>query len=256
MTSLPANQPLVSVIMPAYNAEETICESIESLIAQNWLHWELILVVDCKSSDDTLSLAQEYASKEPRIRIVSDLPCGGCSYNRNQAILSAGGAFIAFLDSDDVWLPEKLARQVGFMEITGCDFSYTGYSHMDWTGKPLPRVIRPPARLTYDDLLHDNLIGCLTAMIRKSSFPKIEFVDFLHEDYILWLSLLKKTSAQGLSEPLAVYRVAPNSRSGNKLRAAWKRWCILRDFEGVRLVRALSLFFNYAFRALIKRAQA
>jgi len=247
-------QPLVSIVMPAYNVERTMEQSIQSALAQTWPHWELLLVVDCKSADSTRSIAEAHAGRDPRIQLISDLPRGGCVFNRNHAIKQARGDFIAFLDSDDLWLPEKLEKQVAFMQQSSCDLSYTGYAQMDWQGTPLPHVIRPPARLTYDDLLRDNLLGCLTAMIRRARFPDIEFVEFLHEDYILWLRLLRETTAQGLPEPLAVYRVAASSRSGNKVRAAWKRWCILRDFEKLPLHRALPLFAHYAVTALKKRA--
>lgn len=245
---------LVSIVMPAYNAENTLEESIHSVLAQTWQHWKLLLVVDRNSRDRTRAIAENAAAREPRIHLITDLPEGGCVYNRNQAIRHARGDFLAFLDSDDIWLPEKLSRQVAFMESTGCDLSYTGYAQMDWHGNRLPQVITPPSRLTYEDLLDDNQLGCLTSMIRLSKFPKIEFVDFLHEDFILWLRLLRETVAQGIPETLAVYRMAPHSRSGNKLKAAQARWRILRDFEHLPLKRALPCFIRYALRALRKRS--
>lgn len=244
----------VSIVMPAYNAEHTLEESIQSVVAQTWPHWKLLLVVDRNSSDRTRDIAEAAAGREPRIQLITDLPQGGCVYNRNHAITQACGDFLAFLDSDDIWLPEKLARQVDFMEATGCDLSYTGYARMDWHGNRLPQVITPPPRLTYDDLLNDNLLGCLTSMIRLSRFPRVEFVDFLHEDFILWLRLLRETVAQGIPDTLAVYRMAPHSRSGNKLRAAHARWRILREFEHLPLRRALPCFARYAIGALCRRS--
>jgi teichuronic acid biosynthesis glycosyltransferase TuaG len=244
---------LVSIIMPAYNAEKTLKEAVDSVMAQTWRDWELLLVADKNSSDRTTEIASSYASREPRVKLVSGLSQGGCVYNRNQAIQRATGDFLAFLDSDDLWLPEKLERQLAFMERTGCDLSYSGYAQMNWSGQRLPHVVTPPPRLTYDDLLNDNLLGCLTAMIRRSRFPDIRFEEHLHEDFILWLSLLRQTVAQGLPDTLAVYRQAAHSRSGNKVRAALARWRILRQYERLPLTRALPCFIRYALGALRKR---
>lgn len=245
--------PLVSIVMPAYNAEVTLQDSIHSVLAQTLPDWELLLVVDCKSSDSTRTLAEKAAAKEPRIRLITDLPEGGCVFNRNEAIARATGEFIAFLDSDDLWMPEKLRKQVNHMQQTGSSLSYTGYKQMDWEGNLLSHVIQPPPRLTHSLLLHDNLLGCLTAMLRRSRHGSIRFVEHLHEDYILWLRLLRDEDAQGLPEPLAIYRIAAHSRSGNKKRAATARWRILRDYEQLSLPRALYYFASYALRASRKR---
>ena len=227
-------------------------ESVDSILAQSYSEWELLLVVDCASNDETRHIAEAYASREPRIRLITDLPRGGCVFNRNHALSLARGAFVAFLDSDDLWLPAKLERQVAFMNRVGCDLGYTGYAQMDASGKRLPNPVVPPERLNYNDLLVDNLLGCLTAMIRRSRFPDIQFVEHLHEDYILWLRLLKETEAQGIPDTLAVYRIAANSRSGNKIKAALARWRILRHFEHLPAHKAAWYFARYALRALRK----
>jgi teichuronic acid biosynthesis glycosyltransferase TuaG len=247
---------LVSIVMPAYNAERTLAEAIQSVQEQTWPEWELLLVVDRNSKDATRAIAEAHAERDKRIRLITDLSHGGCVFNRNEAIRRARGEYLAFLDSDDLWLPEKLARQVAFMETTGCDLSYTGYAQMDWQGRRLPHVVTPPPRLTYDDLLKNNLLGCLTAMLRRSRYPEIAFEDHLHEDLILWLSLLRDTVAQGLPETLAVYRLASNSRSGNKFRAAHARWRILRHYEHLPLHRAIPCFARYAITAVRKRSGA
>lgn len=245
--------PTVSIVMPAYNAEKTLNASIDSALAQTMTDWELLLVVDSKSKDSTRALAEQAAVKEPRIRLIVDLPQGGCVYNRNEAIARATGEFLAFLDSDDLWMPDKLEKQVRHMRETGCNISYTGYRQMDWEGQPTGQVIQPPARLTHALLLHDNLLGCLTAMLRRSKHGDIRFVEHLHEDYILWLKLLRHEDALGLPETLAVYRMAAHSRSGNKKRAATARWRILRNYEKLSLPRAAYYFASYAWRASRKR---
>jgi|JI6StandDraft_1071083.scaffolds.fasta_scaffold00181_31 teichuronic acid biosynthesis glycosyltransferase TuaG len=245
--------PLVSIVMPAYNAEATLQDSISSVLAQTLPDWELLLVVDCKSADSTRTLAEKAAAKESRIRLITDLTEGGCVFNRNEAIARATGEFIAFLDSDDLWMPEKLQKQVSHMQQTGSGLSYTGYKQMDWEGNLLNHIIQPPPRLTHSLLLHDNLLGCLTAMLRRSRHGGERFVEHLHEDYILWLKLLRQEDALGLPEPLAIYRMAAHSRSGNKKRAATARWRILRNYEKLSLPRALYYFASYAWRASRKR---
>ena len=245
--------PRVSIVMPAYNAEVTLQDSINSVLTQTLPEWELLLVVDSKSADCSRALAEKAASNEARIRLITDLPNGGCVFNRNEAISRATGEFIAFLDSDDLWMPEKLEKQVNHMQQTGCNLSYTGYKQMDWNGNLLNHVIQPPSRLTHALLLHDNLLGCLTAMMRRSRHGGERFVEHLHEDYILWLKLLRQEDALGLPEPLAIYRMAAHSRSGNKKRAAAARWSILRKYEKLSLPRALYYFASYAWRASRKR---
>lgn len=244
---------LVSVIMPAYQAQATIAESLESLLSQTYVNWELLVIVDRNSHDDTFAIAKSYAAKDQRIVVIDNLPHGGCAYNRNEGIERAQGEYIAFLDSDDLWLPEKLEKQIACMNRTGTLLSYTGYTQINWKGERLSQVVTPPDQLTYDDLLSDNQLGCLTAIVRTKALSELKFVDHLHEDLILWLQLLRTSTAHGLSEPLAIYRQAPGSRSGNKIKAAQARWRILRHYEKLPLSRAIPCFIKYAVSALKKR---
>tara|TARA_R110002049_G_scaffold158067_1_gene323001 strand:+ start:145 stop:891 length:747 start_codon:yes stop_codon:yes gene_type:complete len=239
--------------MPAYNAAVTLPDSIASIQAQTETSWELLLVVDRNSTDETLAIAQTHASEDHRIRLFGELPEGGCVFNRNHALREATGTFVAFLDSDDLWMPEKLRLQSKLMTDATCDFSCTGYRQISREGHELPIVIRPPDRITYDALLKDNVIGCLTVMYRRSRFPDLRFVEFLHEDYILWLQMLRQTNACGLPDCLASYRVTASSRSGNKVKAAIARWHILRKFEKLPLPVALSAFLSYAAVAVMRR---
>lgn len=239
--------------MPAYNAEATLQASVKSVLAQTQADWELLLIVDVKSQDTTLEMARRMSEQEPRIRLISGLPRGGCVFNRNHGLREAQGDFICLLDSDDLWHPQKLEKQLAHVTETNADLACTGYGWMSWDGQPLPTVVLPPERITHVDLLFENHIGCLTVMLRRARFPDLEFVEFLHEDYILWLRLLRETEARGLRENLATYRLARHSRSGNKLHAAAKRWTILRQFEKLPLNRALWCFSHYALGALKKR---
>lgn len=244
----------VSIIMPAYNAEATLADSVQSVLAQTHPDWELLLIVDCKSADGTLDLARDFAAQEPRIRLISGLAQGGCVFNRNHGFQQASGDFICLLDSDDLWHPQKLEKQLAFMNTSGADITCTGYGWMNWDGSPLPTVVTPPESITHADMLLENHIGCLTVMLRRARYPRLEFVEFLHEDYILWLQLTRDTVARGLCENLATYRLARHSRSGNKVHAATKRWQILRRFEKLSLPKALWCFGHYAIGALKKRA--
>lgn len=243
----------VSIIMPAYNAESTLKDSVKSVLAQTHADWELLLIVDAKSQDSTLELSRNMAEMDQRIRLISGLPQGGCVYNRNHGLREARGEFICMLDSDDVWHSQKLQKQLAHITETGADLTCTGYGWMRWDGSSLPTVVLPPERITHSEMLLENHIGCLTVMLRRARFPKLEFVDFLHEDYILWLRLTRDTEARGLRENLATYRLARHSRSGNKLNAAAKRWAILRKFEKLPLTRALWCFSHYALGAVKKR---
>lgn len=245
---------LISIIMPAYNAAQTLTDSVRSVLAQTHQDWELLLIVDVKSADATLDLAQALAAEEPRIRLISGLEKGGCVFNRNHGFQEARGDFFCLLDSDDLWHPQKLEKQLRFMQETQADITCTGYGWMNWDGSPLPTVILPPERITHADMLLENHIGCLTVMLRRARYPQLRFVEFLHEDYILWLQLTRETTAHGLRENLATYRHARHSRSGNKFHAATKRWQILRRFEKLSLPKALWCFAHYAVGALKKRA--
>lgn len=250
------NTPAVSIVMPAYNAAQTLGAAIDSVLAQILPDCELLLVVDSKSADATRE-GDQAAAHETRTRLITDLPGDGCVFNCNEAISRATGefiAFIAFIDSDDLWMPDKLKKQVCFMQQTGCDPSYTVYTQMNWSGRHLPHLVTPPLRLNYNDLLNDNLVACQTAMIRPFRFPDINFKDNLYDDFTLWLSLLRKTVAQGLPKTPAVYPQAARSRSGNKMRAACARWRIFRRFEKLSLTRPVTCFARYALAGLRKRS--
>lgn len=151
-------------------------------------------------------------------------------------------------------MPDKLEKQVSFMQQSGCDTSYTAYAQMNWSGRNLPHLLTPRLRLNYDDLLNDNLLACQIPMIRPSRFPDINLKDNLHDDFTLWPSLLRKTVAQMLPETLVICRQVARSRSGNKMRVACARWRILRRYEKRPLTRPVTCFARYALEALRKRS--
>jgi glycosyltransferase involved in cell wall biosynthesis len=246
--------PLVSVVTPVWNAAATLGDTVASVRAQSLGDWELLLVDDA-STDGSRDLARALAGGEPRIRLIERATNGGAAAARNAAIRAARGRLIAFLDADDRWYPEKLARQTAFMAAHGHAFVFAGYRRVDAGGRPLG-VVRPPPRVSRDALLHGNVIGCLTAVYDAGRLGKVEMPDLRRrQDYGLWLRLLRAVPyAHALPEPLADYRVAPASLSGGKLGAAKATWTLYREAEGLGRARAGWYLANNLARAALKRA--
>lgn len=245
--------PLVSVVTPVWNAAATLGETVASVRAQSLADWEMLLVDD-GSTDGSGALAARLAAAEPRIGVLSHPTRLGAAAARNRAIRAARGRFIAFLDADDLWRPEKLALQIGFMRARGHPFTFTAYRRIAADGRPLGTV-RPPAAVTRAGLLRGNVIGCLTAVYDTGFFGKVEMPPIARrQDYGLWLELLRRTAqAHALPEVLADYRVAPGSLSAGKLGAAGDTWRLYREHEGLPRLRAGYYFLHYAVRSVAKR---
>lgn len=213
--------PLVSVVMPAYNAAQYIGEAIESVISQSFEGWELVIIDDC-SSDDTASAARRYKERDGRISLYSNDTNLGVSMTRRKGVSISRGEWIAFLDADDVWESVKLERQLRFASETGAGFTYTGSSFIDGEGRPYEWRMDVPEKSCYRSLLRQNVISCSSVLIKKSLLPPLfPSEQGIHEDFALWLSILKAgTEARGLNEPLLRYRVTSGSKSGDKLKVA------------------------------------
>lgn len=243
---------LVSIVMPAYNAGRYLGSAIESVLAQTWPHWELLVVNDA-SKDDTAEIALRYQQQDTRIRVLQQPVNQGVAAARNRALAEARGEFIAFLDSDDLWLPEKLSLQLDFLRKHNARVVYSGYIRMDENGTETGTVV-PPSRIDYRGLLKGNVIGNLTGMYSAAALGKQQFGKFRHEDYVAWLALVRRAGeARGLPQPLGRYRVYAGSTSGNKLRTIGWQWRIYRDSEGLSLPRSGALMLHYACHALAKR---
>jgi teichuronic acid biosynthesis glycosyltransferase TuaG len=245
--------PAVSVVTPAWNAEATLGAAVASVIAQTRGDWEM-LVVDDGSTDGTRARAEALAAAEPRLRVLGGAR-GGAAAARNAAIRAARGRFVAFLDADDLWRPEKLARQIGYMEATGAPFTFASVQRIDEAGRPLGTPAPAPARVDYARLLRGNVIPCQTAAYDRLHYGPVEMPPLARrQDYGLWLLLLARGGeAHGLPEVLADWRMRPGSLSSNKLLAAAGTWAVYREVAGLgRAAAALRLGGNLA-RAALKR---
>ncbi|MBQ8957339.1 MAG: glycosyltransferase [Bacteroidales bacterium] len=249
-------QPLVSVIMPSYNAEQFIAESIESVLHQTYQNWELVVTDDC-SSDRTPEIVQSYCDKDSRIHFAIAKRHSGIAGTRNQCIARAKGRFIAFLDNDDLWHPEKLEKQIRFMLEKGCACSYSAYELLRENGTPKGKTIKTAGVINYDRYLRNTIIGSGTIMLDREQTGSLVMPDnATSDDMALWCKILKDGHfAYPIPEVLMLYRVRSNSASANKFKAAKDVWLVYRKQEKLSFFRALGCFFGYAFNAIKKRLQ-
>ncbi len=231
--------PAVSVVMPTFNSRPYLEESVQSVLAQTFEDFELI-VVDDASTDATWSMVSMFVRMDDRI-IAERLPRNfGPAIARNRAIEKARGRYIAFLDSDDMWLPEKLETQVPFMDDNNYALSHTHYARIDAAGNQLSPQIDAPGTLGYREMLRSNRIGCLTAMydtaiLGKTLMPELR----RRQDYGLWLEIMRRGyRAYCIPRILAVYRVRTDSVSSDKLRMLSHNWRLYRQVAKLSIVKS------------------
>jgi len=217
--------PLISVIMPAYNAEKTLPEAVESVLAQTYAELELIIINDC-SKDATEEVAKGYAQRDARVKVLNNEKNKGASVTRHVGIEAARGDWLAFLDSDDAWVADKLQKQMELHREKKARFIFTASAFMDVSGKRLDWIMHVPEQIEYRKLLKQNLISNSSVLILKECYQRFEIMgDNMHEDFACWLNILRSGEiAYGIDEPLLVYRLSPNSKSGNKVKAARMNW--------------------------------
>ncbi|WP_139822725.1 glycosyltransferase family 2 protein [Tuberibacillus sp. Marseille-P3662] len=249
-----SSQPLVSIITPSYNSSDYIEEAISCVKNQTYENWEMIIVDDC-STDNSREIIQKQVSYDQRIRFIPLKENSGAAVARNNAISAANGRYIAFLDSDDLWMPQKLVEQVDFMERNDLAFTFTQYSVIDQNGEEVNEVINIPRVIDYKGLLKNTIIGCLTVMINIEKTGLVEMPNIrTRQDFALWLSILKRGfKAYGIQKKLAQYRVVKGSISSNKFKAAKRNWEIYREIENHGLMYSSWCFINYIFHAIKKR---
>lgn len=252
---------LVSVVMPVYNTAHTVGSSMRSVMGQSFSDWEL-LVVDDASTDESWEQIERTGSTDDRIRTFRSMRQLGAAGARNCAIAHASGQYIAFLDSDDMWLPHKLERQLRVFTLTHAPLTYTSYYKIaaDYDGEASrwqhnSRIVYAPAGLTYRQLLRENRIGCLTAMYDRGILGTRLMPDLRkRQDYALWLSILRDGGmARGLAEPLALYRQQRHgSLSGRKLDLVRHNWRVYRGSEQLSVPHSTWALANTTVRATLK----
>lgn len=237
----------VSIITPVYNVAGLIGETIASVLSQTYEDLEMLLVDDA-STDNSWDVIQSFAEKDQRVRCWRLTQNSGAAKARNFAIEQARGRFIAFLDHDDLWLPEKLLRQVEFSLSKSAVLTHTDYEYIDASGNRIGKIIRAQPHLNYQKMLDCNYIGCLTAMydIQKIGC-KVFMPEILkRQDYALWLKILKHGHyAYGLNEVLAFYRIGRKSLSSNKIESAKFNFQLLTEIEGLSRLKAAYYFARY-----------
>ena len=236
---------LVSIIMPSYNTARFIEESIKSVLAQTYTNWELIIVDDA-STDNTDEIVNRVIlsgakDPDPRIHYLKNAQNSGAAVSRNRALAQAKGKWVAFLDSDDLWVPEKLEKQLKFMAENGYAFSYTRYEEIDESGKPTGTLVGGPRRITKTGMFNYCWPGCLTVMYDREIVGEIQIADIRkNNDYAIWLKACRKADCFLLPETLASYRKRGGSISNHSYVALIKwHYKLYREAEGLNPISSL-----------------
>ena len=245
---------LVSIIIPVYNAEKFIDETISSILEQTYSNWELILVNDC-SSDNSVKLIKKYL-KDERISLINNKTNSRAAISRNNGIDKAKGRYICFLDADDKWDKEKLNKQIAFMKEKDCEFSFTSYEFADEKCIPNGKKVHVPEKISYKQALKNTTIWTSTVMFDMTKLSKedIYMPNVKSEDTACWWKILKKIDyAYGLDEILSFYRRSEGTLSSNKFEAIKRIWNLYRNVEHLNIIKSTYCFCWYAFRAVIRR---
>lgn len=245
------DMPLVSVITPLFNSEKYIAQTIESIRSQTYENWELIIVDDA-SKDASVAIVDKLTSQDSRIVLRKLTSNEGAAHCRNLATELSKGDYISFLDADDLWHPEKLEKQIGFMRAQNCDVSYTSYVHIDAEGNSLRKRIKALKRLSVAKQKTNNYIGNLTGIYNAKTLGKV-FAPNLRkrQDWALWYAAIRKSGkpALGIIEDLAFYRVSEDSMSANKRKLVGYNFQFYREFLGYSWLKSavwlLRFFWEY-----------
>lgn len=246
-------QGLVSIITPVYHAEQFIEQTILSVKAQTYLDWELILVDDC-SNDKSGEIINSFAAQDDRIRYIRLEVNSGAAVARNTAIGHARGEYLAFLDSDDLWMPEKLERQLAFMAEKQYAFSFTRIHFIDAEGHVVKKNVPIPEKIDYRHLLRQTVIATSTVVINRRGIPNFTMpLRRGGQDYATWLMLLRHVDyAYGLNECLTAYRISDHSLSSNKFSSVRQVFEIQTQDEKISKLKAAFNTFCFCFYAFKK----
>ncbi len=249
-------EPRVSIIVPVYNAEKYIEETVASVVAQTFADWELLLVEDGSSDGSRQAVERMLAERgDERLHLIVQKNAGAAAA-RNHGLLQASGRYIAFLDADDLWSPDKLEKQLALMEEKKAGFSFTGYEFADENGRGTGKIVRVPETITYRQALQNTTIFTSTVMFDTTVIPRDELrmPQVKSEDTALWFKVLRGgLTAYGLDENLVRYRRVEGSLSANKFEAMKRIWNLYRREEGLSVPYSCYNFFFWAVRAVKRR---
>jgi teichuronic acid biosynthesis glycosyltransferase TuaG len=253
MENMLFQQGLVSIITPVFQAERFIEQTILSVLAQSYQNWEMILVDDC-SNDRSASIIKEYAEKDKRIKYCRLDKNSGAAVARNKAINSALGEYLAFLDSDDLWVPTKLEKQITFMNNHKYRFSFTRIKIIDSDNNTIKEYVPIPQKADYNYLLKRTVIATSTVVINRSTLPHFNMpLRRGGQDYATSLMLMRNgILCYGLNEVLSHYRVMSKSLSSNKWKSVRQVWEIQTQDEGIYKVSAAFNVCCFIVNAFIK----
>ncbi len=246
---------LISIVVPLYNAERFLRDTIKTVQNQTYQKWELLLVDDC-SSDKSRDVAQQMAEQDVRVRLLCQETNQGAARARNRGVQEAKGRYLCFLDADDIWETDKLQEELAFMQEKQAGFVFTGYEFADETGQGLGKVVKVPKEITYREALKNTTIFTSTVMFdRKLIADEYLYMPVIpSEDTATWWQILKRYGvAYGLNQNLVKYRRSENTLSSNKWVAIQRIWNLYRKQEGFSVVRSMYCMFFWAVRAVIRR---
>ena len=245
--------PLVSVIMPAYNADQFIEEAINSVISQTLTDWELLVIDDC-STDNTRQIVEAFAQKDNRIQLLRNEENIRVAKTRNKGLSVFRGEYVALLDSDDRYKPEMLEKMVGRAKSTKADIVYCSYELIDEQGTKVCNDFIVPEQTDFEHSLVRSVISCSTVLMTREIATNNQFpTDMYHEDIALWFRLLRDgATACGVTEVLASYRQRANSKTANKLTSAVRRWSVYRRSLNLPVYQCIGYMVRYAYYGVIK----
>ena len=247
---------LVSIITPVYKCEEYIERTMNSVLTQTYSQWEMLLVDDC-SPDRSAEIIRSYAERDSRFKYIKLEKNSGAAVARNVGLEHAQGRYIAYLDADDIWLPEKLERQILFMEKNKAQFSCCDYEKIEADDTPLNKIVHMPKSITYEKLLSNTIIQTVGVIVDLNKVDrKLLVMPNVRrgQDSATWLQMLRNgVKFTGQNEVLAQYRRVPQSLSANKCAALKRTWYLYRNVEHLSLAKSCICLAGWAYHASIKR---
>lgn len=244
---------LVSIIMPIYNSEKYISETIESIQAQTYANWELLITDDC-STDHTIDIIKKYQKRDSRIKLFFLRKNQGAGVARNNSIKEANGRYIAFCDSDDLWVPGKLQIQIDFIVKSKSPLIFSSYNIINESGSYI-KTKHVKSNVTYSQMLSYNHIGCLTVLYDSMEVGKQYFSEIRkRQDYAMWLTIIRKTkNAKGIKQPLAEYRLRKGSISQNKFSLLKYNWLVYYETQKFNILKSTILLIKFLLFFMFKK---